>query len=209
MIVIVSSVFHTLCFHHEGNIVMIDQLSFACSSPNASLGLSIPVIKNSQLEPKNISVRMYSSLMGTFDFLALSHHVYAMFSRLVSSGRSIPFRTSYFSDTWTLPSPNLSCEGHLHAGMAMPLSKTKIVYQVVLDSSADPNPVTSLTNKEDPDIRPVWVTSLSCSHDFLNENLPFDEAIIESMNASDKPWDDMHHRSYFLPELEIIKQDDF
>jgi hypothetical protein len=29
------------------------------------------------------------------------------------------------------------------------------------------------------------------------------------MNGSDKPWDDMHHRSYFLPDLERIKQDDF
>ena len=29
------------------------------------------------------------------------------------------------------------------------------------------------------------------------------------MNGSDKPWDEMHHRSYFLPELERIEQDDF
>jgi hypothetical protein len=38
MIVVVSSVFHTLCFPHEGKIVMIDQLSFAYLIPNASLG---------------------------------------------------------------------------------------------------------------------------------------------------------------------------
>jgi hypothetical protein len=29
------------------------------------------------------------------------------------------------------------------------------------------------------------------------------------MNGSEKPWDDMHHCSYFLPELAIIEQDDF
>jgi hypothetical protein len=29
------------------------------------------------------------------------------------------------------------------------------------------------------------------------------------MNGSDRPWDDMHHRSYFLPELVRIEQDDF
>jgi hypothetical protein len=57
--------------------------------------------------------------------------------------------------------------------------------------------------------RPVWATSLSCSHDCLDETLPSDEAIIEVMKGSDKPWDDMHHRSYFLPELERIEQDDF
>jgi hypothetical protein len=36
-----------------------------------------------------------------------------------------------------------------------------------------------------------------------------DEGIIKVMNGSDKPWDDMHHCSYFLPELERIKQDHF
>jgi hypothetical protein len=29
------------------------------------------------------------------------------------------------------------------------------------------------------------------------------------MNGSDRPWDDMHHRSYFLPSLERNEQDDF
>jgi hypothetical protein len=88
-------------------------------------------------------VRMYSSLMGTFDFSALIHHVYAMFSRLASAGRSIPFRTSYFSDPWTLPCSTLSCEGQLHADIAMTLSIVEIVYQFVLDSSANLDPVTS------------------------------------------------------------------
>jgi hypothetical protein len=109
MIAIVSSVFCTLCFPHEGNIVTIDQLSFACSSPNASIGPSIPVIDNSQPTTKNISVRMYYSLMGTFNFMTSSHHIYAMSSRPASIGRSIPFCTSYFSDPWTLPSSTTSC----------------------------------------------------------------------------------------------------
>jgi hypothetical protein len=111
MVTVVSSIFHTISFPHDGNILTIDQLSFVYASPNASVGLSIPVIDNSQPTTKNIGVRMYSSLMGTFDFMAPIHHVYAMSSRPVSSERSIPFRTSYFSDPWTLPFPNSSCEG--------------------------------------------------------------------------------------------------
>jgi hypothetical protein len=47
------------------------------------------------------------------------------------------------------------------------------------------------------------------SHDFLDDTLPSDEAILEAMNGPDRPWDDMHHRSYFLPELVRIEQDDF
>jgi hypothetical protein len=29
------------------------------------------------------------------------------------------------------------------------------------------------------------------------------------MNGSDRPWNDMHHRSYFLPDLVRIEQDEF
>jgi hypothetical protein len=209
MIVVMSSVFHTLCFPHEGNIMTIDQLSFVYSSPNVSLGQSIPVINNSQLATKNIGVGMYSSLMGTFDFSTPNYHVYSMSSRPVSTGRSIPFCTYYFSDPWTLPSLTSSCEGQSHAGMAMPLLTVEIVYQVVLDSATDPDPIPSLKDEEDLMTRPVWATSLSCSHDCLDGTLSLDEAIIEAINGSDKPWDDMHHHSYFLPELERIEQDNF
>jgi hypothetical protein len=83
------------------------------------------------------------------------------------------------------------------------------VCQVFLDSSIDPDLVPSSTDKEDLVSRPMWATSLSCSHDCLDETLPSDEAIIEAMTGSDKPWDDMHHRSYFLLELERIEQDEF
>jgi hypothetical protein len=36
-----------------------------------------------------------------------------------------------------------------------------------------------------------------------------DEEIVEAMNCSDRPWDNMHHLFYFLPELARIEQDDF
>jgi hypothetical protein len=132
-----------------------------------------------------------------------------MTSRPASEGRSFPFYTSYLSDPWTLPSPSSSSEGQLHVGMVMPLSIVEIAYQAILDSFIDPNPVTSQKDEDDPILRPVWATSLSCSHDFLDETLPSDEAILEAMNVSKRPWDDMHHGSYFLPSLKRIKQDDF
>jgi hypothetical protein len=83
MSAIVSTVFYTLCFPHDVNIVTIDQLSFVYASPNASVGPSIPVIKNYQLKNENINFGMYSSLLGTFDFMALIHHIYTMSSRPV------------------------------------------------------------------------------------------------------------------------------
>jgi hypothetical protein len=96
---------------------MIDQFSFAHTIPNALVGPSIPMIENSQLEIEDIGVRMYSSLMGTFDFVAPIHYIFAMSSKCASSMRSVPFHTSYFNDPWTLPSLSLSCEGQSHIGM--------------------------------------------------------------------------------------------
>jgi hypothetical protein len=199
---VVSFVFRTLCFPHNWKIMtimMIDQLSFAYVIPNASVGPSIPMVDNSQPKTENTSVRMYSSLMGNFDFMSLIHHVYAMSSRPVSSERYVPFRASYFNDPWSLPSFTTSYEGQSHDGMSMPLSTSKITYQVVLDSFSNLDLITSQTDKEDPILKPMWATSSSCSHDILDETLPSDEAIIEAMNGSDKPWHDMHHFSYFLP----------
>jgi hypothetical protein len=137
MVVVVSSIFCTLCFPHQGEIVMIDQLSFANSSPNASVGPSIPMVDNSQPKTENIGFGMYYSLMGTFNFSVPTHHIYAMSSTSTSIENSIPFRTSYFSDSWTLPSLTSSIEGQSHAGMAMPLSVAEIAYQAILDSSTD------------------------------------------------------------------------
>jgi hypothetical protein len=39
--------------------------------------------------------------------------------------------------------------------------------------------------------------------------LPSDEAVIEAMTSPDKHWEDLHHRSYFLPELSQIKSGEF
>jgi hypothetical protein len=209
MVVSVSSFFRTLFFPHEGKIMTIDHLSFAYSIPNTSIGLSIPMIDNSQSTIENINVEMYSSLMVTFDFTTPIHQIYTMSSRLALTGRSIPSHTSYFSDLWTLPSLNLSFEGQLHFGMAMPLSAATIMYQFSLDSFIDPDHVPLRTDEEDPVLSLVWTTLLSCSHYFLDGTFPSDEPIIKAMNGFDKPWDDMHHCSYFIPDLERIEQGDF
>jgi hypothetical protein len=39
--------------------------------------------------------------------------------------------------------------------------------------------------------------------------LPSNKAAIEAMTSSDKPWEDLHHRSYFLPDLSQIKVGEF
>jgi hypothetical protein len=126
-----------------------------------------------------------------------------------SSLRFIPFCTSYFNDPWTLPSPAMSYEGHSHIGMEMSLSIVEIVYQAIQEATVDPDPSSSWMEEVDPVLEPIWVAHSSSSHEFLDDTLPSDEAILEAMSGPDRPWDDLHHRSYFLPELERIEQDEF
>jgi hypothetical protein len=111
MTAIVSFIFRTYYFPHDEKIVTINQLSFVYASPNASIGPLIPMIEDSQPTTENISVVMYSSLMGTFKFMAPVHHIYTMSSRSASLERFVPFCTSYFDNTRTLHSLNASCEG--------------------------------------------------------------------------------------------------
>ena len=37
---------------------------------------------------------------------------------------------------------------------------------------------------------------------------PSDEAIIEAMSRVEPPWEELHHRSYFLPELDRMEHED-
>jgi hypothetical protein len=68
MTVVVSTIFWVLCFPHEGGIITIDQLSF--SHPDPSSGASmVPMIDNPQPGTINLGVRLFPSLMGTFDYL--------------------------------------------------------------------------------------------------------------------------------------------
>jgi hypothetical protein len=45
--------------------------------------------------------------------------------------------------------------------------------------------------------------------DTLDLVLPSDKAIIKALTGLDIPWDDLHHRSYFLPELRRIEVGEF
>jgi hypothetical protein len=74
MTMVVSSIFHVLCFPHEGRIVTIDQLSF--SHPDPSSGAStVPMIDNLQQGTVNLGVGLFPYLMGTFDFPPPSNDV--------------------------------------------------------------------------------------------------------------------------------------
>jgi hypothetical protein len=204
---VVATIFRVLLFPHEGRIVTIDQLSF--SRPDPALGAStVPLVDNPQAGVVNIGVGLCPSLMGTFDYpppqgdvkFVSTHHKAEIFH--VSS-----FRTTYFNDPWILPSPSDTMEATGHAGMSTPLSAAEVAYSLVQQTSATPDPIP--TQELDPLLEPIWAQNSLVDTDSLDLVLPSDEAIIEAMTGPDKPWEDLHHRSYFLPELHRIEAGEF
>jgi hypothetical protein len=204
---VVATIFRVLLFPHEGRIVTIDQLSF--SRPDPALGAStVPLVDNPQAGVVNIGVGLCPSLMGTFDYpppqgdvkFISTHHKAEIFH--VSS-----FRTTYFNDPWILPSPSDTMEATGHAGMSSPLSAAEVAYSTVQQTSATPDPTPA--PELDPLFEPIWARNSLVDTDSLDLVLPSDEAIIEAMTGPDKPWEDLHHRSYFLPELHRIEAGEF
>jgi hypothetical protein len=53
---------------------------------------------------------------------------------------------------------------------------------------------------------PIWEINSSHSLDCIETIFPSDEAILEVMMVLERPWEDLHHRSYFLPEMDHIER---
>jgi hypothetical protein len=187
--------------------VTIDQLSF--SRPDPALGASmVPMIDNPQASVVNVGVGLCPSLMGTFYYppphgdvkFISTHHKDEIFH--VSS-----FRTTYFQDPWILPSPSATMDVTGHAGMSMPLSVAEVAYSLVQQASTTPDltPAPEL----DPPLEPIWAQGSLANTDSLDLVLPSDKDVIEAMTSPEKPWEDLHHRSYFLPELSRIEAGEF
>ena len=83
--------------------------------------------------------------------------------------------------------------------MAMPFFTIEVAYSIVQQASPDPDPTP--TQELDPLLEPIWAQGSLATIDSLDLVLPSDKAVIEAMTSLDKPWEDLHHRSYFLPEL--------
>ena len=90
------------------------------------------------------------------------------------------------------------------------LSIVEVSYQAIVDTNVD-SIVTPSTVSEDSEefYLPAWEENSLYSYDCLDMVFPSDEAILESMSGRDKICEDTHHRSYFLPELSRIENQEF
>jgi hypothetical protein len=94
-----------------------------------------------------------------------------------------------------------------HSGMSMPLSAAEVAYSLVQQASANPDPTPA--QELDPLPEPIWAQDSLATTDSLDLVWPSDEEVIEAMTSPNKPWEHLHHRSYFLPMLSRIKVGEF
>jgi len=98
-------------------------------------------------------------------------------------------------------------EGIGHPRMEIPLSIVDVMYSTFQQASSNPNlaPPQELYLL----LKPIWAQESLASYDPLDLVFPFDEAILEAMTRLERPLDELHHISYFLPELKRIKVGEF
>ena len=135
----------------------------------------------------------YFGLLGTFSFLVPN------VSPPIENIHMISSNTVTFDDPWIVPSDSEvdSFDG------AMTLSPFEIAYQVV-QSLSDPS-----STETDP-MNVIHEESLSISSSATTtfpDLVHTDEQIRELLSVDDLPWEDLHHRSSFLPELDHFEND--
>lgn len=191
MRVVASTIYRLVRFPHEGKIISIDQLDYCSPNVRFDATANIPLV-NSHAAPELIGAGLFKDpcLMGVFP--PPVPDVFVTPINMISSVGT------FMGDPWILPSP-AEVEQY---GNTMPLSSVEKTYSAIQSESVSQ----SCSPPEDVlDIYclPEWAaTPSSSSHDFLNDVLLSDEAIIEAMTLSKRPWEDNNHRSSILPPLQ-------
>ena len=92
----------------------------------------------------------------------------------------------------------------------MPLSVVEVAYQYTVDRIVDPISNPSTVSKESEEAYlPAWVENSLYSYECLDMVLPSNKTILEVMSGRDKICEDIHHRSYFLPDTSRIENQEF
>ena len=138
---------------------------------------------------------MYSSLTGTFDIPVPINYLGS-----TSVGKFMTIVVDRM-DPWVLPS---------HYEPEVPLLVVEVAYQAIVNTIVDPVSI-PLTVSEEPEeiYMHAWAENSLYTDDFLDMVLTSNEAILEAMSGRDKICKDLHHRSYFLPELSMIENQEF
>lgn len=178
-------------------------MDYSPVDPCATSDSTVPLVDNPRQPIENLGVGMYSSLMGTFDLPTPIARINAISSSKESSRKEFLW-THYFSDPWNLPSPTTTLDEGQVGGMEFPMSVAELRYQSIVNS-ADDHPTPFLEEELDGDVALAWTLDSNSTMDCLDTFLVFEEEILEAMKGVDRPWEDLHHRSYFLLPLQEVE----
>jgi hypothetical protein len=175
---IVSTLFHVVCFPHQGKVVTIDQLAFFNSDTRTS---NVPFIAKTPSGYENVGVGLLkdSSLMGTFPIPPPDVPRSSVYS--INMISTMPHELPASQDPRIVPDPG----DHLCFGDEMPLSSVESAYKAIQSAT----PSTPSLDELSPD--PFRVI------------FPTDEMIMSIME--DTPWDDGHHRSILFMEQHTLE----
>jgi hypothetical protein len=87
--------------------------------------------------------------------------------------------------------------------MAIPLFAAEVAYKIFQQTLANPDLAPS--QELDLVLEPIWAQDSLATQDPLDLVFSSDEVILKEITDSHRPWDDLHHTYYFLPDLRRIE----
>jgi hypothetical protein len=174
----VSTLFHVVCFPHQGKIITIDQLAFFNSDTRIG---NLSFIAKTPPGYENVGVGLLkdSSLMGTFP-IPPPPNILRPSVASINMISVVPHELSMSFDPWIVP----DLGDHTRFGDIMLLSPVESTYHAI--KSTTPSP--SLEELSPNPFRVVF---------------PTDKMIMSIM--ADTPWDDGHHHSILFLEQHTLE----
>jgi hypothetical protein len=170
-------------------------LDFCTTDARTPATNNIPFLGDHKITYESVGVGLlkYSSLMGTFPTpLPLTTHHIATVDMISTA----TYQYLESSDPWIV-----ACLLEFDAlGDTVPLSPAEPSYVSI--QSASPSWDDQHLLAPDSSSMQLWLSSLSSTIDCISPIFPFNESILEMLRIDKLPWDNNHHRSYFLPPRE-------
>ena len=141
-----------------------------------------------------------SSLMGTFSITPLDPPQQNTMIHMISSLAPQSHNTY---NPWVVPHSSVISS----LGESMPLSPIEDAYNAIQSTSNTLNSIDQDLVASNPYSLPSWLNSLPPSFYYLFETFPSNESIMVIKCLGELPWEYYHHRSYFLPNLDLEDHD--
>ena len=197
MTAVVSSIFHLIMFPHKGKIVKIDQLSYYSSDPASTDSIQHIGKLTSHYKDVRVGLLKDLDLLGTFSLPTPNVQLPIANINMITSS------TMSFDDPWIVP-PESDFDSF---NGPMPLSPFELAYQNVQsfsDTLSTSSDLVNMINQESFSILSLVSTPIL---DPTKQIFHTDEHIREFLSIDELPWEDLHHRSSFLPVFYHFKND--